>query len=147
MRRTIYSESEHTVTGTTPPADGPSANSGLPNRLMTAFEVAEFVGCHEETVRSQNGCRMRHSPAPVVTVMGSVAPDPQARTAFLAAESRVSATRHGRLAATFAEEMMKRSILRPATPSENLFERVRRRHLLDAPFTIQADGFQKLRHL
>ena len=26
-------------------------NSGLPNRLMTAFEVAEFVGCHEETVR------------------------------------------------------------------------------------------------
>ena len=51
MRRTIYSESEHTVTGTAAPADGPSANSGLPNRLMTAFEVAEFVGCHEETVR------------------------------------------------------------------------------------------------
>jgi excisionase family DNA binding protein len=25
--------------------------STLPNRLMTAFEVAEFVGCHEETVR------------------------------------------------------------------------------------------------
>lgn len=23
----------------------------LPNRLMTAFEVAAFVGCHEETVR------------------------------------------------------------------------------------------------
>ncbi len=23
----------------------------LPNRMMTAFEVAEFVGCHEETVR------------------------------------------------------------------------------------------------
>jgi excisionase family DNA binding protein len=23
----------------------------LPNRLMTAFEVAEYVGCHEETVR------------------------------------------------------------------------------------------------
>ena len=23
----------------------------LPNRLMTACEVAEFVGCHEETVR------------------------------------------------------------------------------------------------
>jgi hypothetical protein len=23
----------------------------LPNGLMTAFEVAEFVGCHEETVR------------------------------------------------------------------------------------------------
>ena len=26
-------------------------NGELPNRLMTAFEVAEFVGCHEETVR------------------------------------------------------------------------------------------------
>jgi excisionase family DNA binding protein len=23
----------------------------LPNRMMTAFEVAEFLGCHEETVR------------------------------------------------------------------------------------------------
>ena len=23
----------------------------LPNRLLTAFEVAEFIGCHEETVR------------------------------------------------------------------------------------------------
>jgi excisionase family DNA binding protein len=30
----------------TPPAAG-----GLPNRLLTAFEVAEFVGCHQETVR------------------------------------------------------------------------------------------------
>lgn len=30
----------------------PNAPPGtLPNRLMTAFEVAEFVGCHEETVR------------------------------------------------------------------------------------------------
>jgi excisionase family DNA binding protein len=24
---------------------------GLPRRLLTTFEVAEFVGCHEETVR------------------------------------------------------------------------------------------------
>jgi hypothetical protein len=24
---------------------------GLPNRLLAAFEVSEFVGCHEETVR------------------------------------------------------------------------------------------------
>jgi hypothetical protein len=31
--------------------DAPSANAELPNRLMTAFEVAEFVGCHEESVR------------------------------------------------------------------------------------------------
>jgi len=28
-----------------------SSNHGLPNRLLTAFEVAEFIGCHEETVR------------------------------------------------------------------------------------------------
>jgi excisionase family DNA binding protein len=31
--------------------ESPTVNGGLPNRLMTAFEVAEFVGCHEETVR------------------------------------------------------------------------------------------------
>lgn len=31
--------------------DLPSRLGELPNRLMTAFEVAEFVGCHEETVR------------------------------------------------------------------------------------------------
>jgi excisionase family DNA binding protein len=24
---------------------------GLPKRLLTAFEVAAFIGCHEETVR------------------------------------------------------------------------------------------------
>lgn len=32
---------------------GPAARAyeELPNRLMTAFEVAAFVGCHEETVR------------------------------------------------------------------------------------------------
>jgi excisionase family DNA binding protein len=24
---------------------------GLPHRLLTAFEVAEYIGCHEETVR------------------------------------------------------------------------------------------------
>jgi excisionase family DNA binding protein len=51
VRRHTYSESEHTVSGTQLPAEGPPGNSGLPNRLMTAFEVAEFVGCHEETVR------------------------------------------------------------------------------------------------
>jgi excisionase family DNA binding protein len=31
--------------------DRPRTYGELPNRLMTAFEVAEFVGCHEETVR------------------------------------------------------------------------------------------------
>ena len=32
-------------------ADVDSGNDGLPNRLLTAFEVAEYIGCHEETVR------------------------------------------------------------------------------------------------
>ena len=50
MSKTTYTESAHTAT-THPPADAWVATSGLPNRLMTAFEVAEFVGCHEETVR------------------------------------------------------------------------------------------------
>ena len=51
MRKTTYTESAHTPETTQPPVDTASANSGLPNRLMTAFEVAEFIGCHEETVR------------------------------------------------------------------------------------------------
>lgn len=28
-----------------------SSTTELPNRLLTALEVAEFVGCHEETIR------------------------------------------------------------------------------------------------
>jgi excisionase family DNA binding protein len=32
-------------------AQAPASYGDLPNRLLTAFEVAEFVGCHEETVR------------------------------------------------------------------------------------------------
>jgi excisionase family DNA binding protein len=50
MRKTTYTESAHTA-GTTHPGDASLATGGLPNRMMTAFEVAEFVGCHEETVR------------------------------------------------------------------------------------------------
>jgi len=51
MRKNAYSDQEHTraeshLTVATPPVTG-----ALPNRLLTAFEVAEFVGCHEETVR------------------------------------------------------------------------------------------------
>ena len=51
MTRNAHSDSEHTVADRSLPADGPPVNRGLPNRLLTAFEVAEFVGCHEETVR------------------------------------------------------------------------------------------------
>jgi hypothetical protein len=51
MRKNVYEEQVHTrdenqLTTATPPAVGT-----LPNRLLTAFDVAEFVGCHEETVR------------------------------------------------------------------------------------------------
>jgi excisionase family DNA binding protein len=51
MRKTTYTESAHTADAMQPSTDASHANNGLPNRLMTAFEVAEFVGCHEETVR------------------------------------------------------------------------------------------------
>ena len=50
MRKMTYTESAHTA-DTTQQGDASIATSGLPNRMMTAFEVAEFVGCHEETVR------------------------------------------------------------------------------------------------
>ena len=51
MTRNAHSDSEHTVGERSAAVDLLPANSGLPNRLMTAFEVAEFIGCHEETVR------------------------------------------------------------------------------------------------
>ena len=35
-----------------PPVTGAMPDrEGLPNRLLTALEVADFIGCHEETVR------------------------------------------------------------------------------------------------
>jgi len=51
MRKHTYSNPVDTATNAQLATDAPTANGGLPNRLMTAFEVAEFVGCHEETVR------------------------------------------------------------------------------------------------
>ena len=52
MTKTLSSESAHTA-DRLPAAtvDSSPVNCGLPNRLLTAFEVAEFIGCHEETVR------------------------------------------------------------------------------------------------
>jgi excisionase family DNA binding protein len=38
---------ETSLSNTGAPADA----DGLPRRLLTTYEVAEFVGCHEETVR------------------------------------------------------------------------------------------------
>jgi len=51
MRKTAYTETAHTADAMQPSMEASPATSGLPNRLMTAFEVAQFVGCHEETVR------------------------------------------------------------------------------------------------
>ena len=51
MRKTTYIESAHTADAAQPPTDGTLPSDGLPNRPMTAFEVAEYIGCHEETVR------------------------------------------------------------------------------------------------
>jgi excisionase family DNA binding protein len=51
MRKHTYSDAVDTAANGQLATDALSANGGLPNRLMTAFEVAEFVGCHEETVR------------------------------------------------------------------------------------------------
>jgi predicted DNA-binding transcriptional regulator AlpA len=38
------------------PNSGVSIPGELPRRLMTAFEVAAFVGCHEESVRRAYLC-------------------------------------------------------------------------------------------
>jgi excisionase family DNA binding protein len=51
MRKHTYSNSVDTAADAQLASRATSVNSGLPKRLITAFEVAEFVGCHEETVR------------------------------------------------------------------------------------------------
>ena len=51
MPRITYSESAHTATAVHTATGTLATNDGLPNRLLKTFEVAEFVGCHEETVR------------------------------------------------------------------------------------------------
>lgn len=51
MRRTVYSNPETSQVDNQMVGEQVAALEGLPNRLLTAFEVAEFVGCHEETVR------------------------------------------------------------------------------------------------
>ena len=51
MRKHAYSDPVDTATDAHFEGDESTPNGGLPNRLMTAFEVAEFVGCHEETIR------------------------------------------------------------------------------------------------
>ena len=50
--------------------DDAGATGGLPNRLLTAFEVAEYIGCHEETVRRaySRACSRRSDSACAVAV-------------------------------------------------------------------------------
>ena len=62
MRKTTCTESAHTADTTHPLAEASPQTNGLPNRLMTAFEVAEFVGCHEETVRTTSRRRVSRAP-------------------------------------------------------------------------------------
>lgn len=51
MKRSTFPESEVLERDPNPAVHRPAQPGTLPNRLMTAFEVAEFIGCHEETVR------------------------------------------------------------------------------------------------
>ena len=51
MRKTIFTELAHTATVTQPLSEALPTTNGLPNRMITTFEVAEFIGCHEETVK------------------------------------------------------------------------------------------------
>ena len=51
MQKNAYADQEHTRDERQLRETMSPATDGLPNRLLTAFEVAEFVGCHEETVR------------------------------------------------------------------------------------------------
>ena len=51
MRKNAYSDPVITPGDAQPPVDAGLSHDRLPNRLMTAFEVAEFIGRHEETIR------------------------------------------------------------------------------------------------
>lgn len=49
--RNVYSESEPIRIDNELAGNQAEEVEGLPNRLLTAREVARFLGCHEETVR------------------------------------------------------------------------------------------------
>ena len=51
MKRSDHTESFQDQINQQSAAQAPATYRDLPNRLLTAFEVAEFVGCREETVR------------------------------------------------------------------------------------------------
>ena len=47
----MHTDSSHTREDSHVAVEVPPIRGELPNRLMTAYEVAEFIGCHEETIR------------------------------------------------------------------------------------------------
>lgn len=51
MRKHSQTDSSHSQSSAHSGVEASPTYDVLPNRLMTAFEVAEFIGCHEETVR------------------------------------------------------------------------------------------------
>ena len=51
MRKSLDSHSDQSRKDSQLMLGTASEGGTLPKRLLTAFEVAEFVGCHEETVR------------------------------------------------------------------------------------------------
>ena len=51
MKRNTFAEAQNDERGPNLATPSVSQPGTLPNRMMTAFEVAAFVGCHEETVR------------------------------------------------------------------------------------------------
>ena len=55
MTKHVPSDSSETRDHVQGPLDA-STHKDLPSRLMTAFEVAGFVGCHEESVRRAYLC-------------------------------------------------------------------------------------------
>ena len=54
MRESTSRETE--VVQGTPESDARRIAEGLPGKLLTAFDVAELVGCHEESVRRAYLC-------------------------------------------------------------------------------------------
>ena len=66
--RNVYSESEPVRVENQLASDQTQDVEGLPNRLLTAREVARFVGCHEETVDARTGGvrRRRFHPSDVL---------------------------------------------------------------------------------
>jgi excisionase family DNA binding protein len=51
MRKHLFVDEEPVRDDHDAAEDDAAATVSLPNRLLTAFEVAEYIGCHEETVR------------------------------------------------------------------------------------------------